>query len=76
MPAPSEGPGPVAWAHRLTIATAFLGTLAYAAWEFADGGAGSTARGTLALGVAAGFGWYLRRLRTRLIAKLTPRHEP
>jgi hypothetical protein len=74
MAAPIDGPGPVAWAHRLTIVTAFLGALAYAAWEFADGGRGASVRGVLALGVAAGFGLYLRRLRTRLIDKLTPRH--
>ncbi len=75
MSSPNAGPGPVAWVHRLTIATAFLGALAYAAWEFAGGGEGSAARGTLALSVAVGFGLYLRRLRARLIAKLTPRHE-
>ena len=72
----AAGPGPVAWAHRLTIATAFLGTLAYAAWEFAEGGSGSTARGALALVVAGGIALYLRHLRARLIAKLTPRAEP
>ena len=75
MPTSNAGPGPVAWVHRLTIATAFLGALAYAAWEFAEGGPGRSVRGTLALAVAAGFGLYLRHLRTRLIAKLTPRPE-
>ena len=72
----AAGPGPVAWAHRLTIATAFLGALAYAAWEFVEGGPGSTARGALALVVAGGIGLYLRHLRARLVAKLTPRAQP
>jgi len=75
VPTSSAGPGPVAWAHRLTIATAFLGALAYVAWEFAEGSEGSTVRGALGLVVAAGFGLYLRRLRARLIVKLTPRPE-
>jgi hypothetical protein len=78
MAAPIDGPGPVAWAHRLTIVTALLGALAYAAWEFSGwaggGGPGPAVRGTVALGIAAGFGLYLRRLRARLIDKLTPRH--
>jgi hypothetical protein len=74
---PPQGPGPVAWAHRLTIATAVFGALAYSAWEFAtwlhDGGAGPASRAALGVAVAGGFTLYLRHLRARLVEKLTPR---
>ena len=73
---PIPGPGPVAVVHRLTIVTALLGALAYAAWElhgaFTTGDWLAGARAALALVVSVGIGVYLRNLRTRLDAKLTP----
>jgi hypothetical protein len=74
---PPAGPGPVAVVHRLTIVTALLGALAYAAWELhgavTDGDWLAGVRGALALLVSVGIGLYLRNLRSRLDAKLTPR---
>jgi hypothetical protein len=64
---PDARPGPVAVVHRVTIATALAGALAYAAW------AASQRRWLeAALGVAAavGIGAYLRNLRARLDRKL------
>jgi hypothetical protein len=75
-----RGPGPVAAVHRVTIATAFVGALAYAAWELrrwaATGAAAAAARGVLALAVAAAIGWYLWHLRERLARRLTPGGGP
>ena len=63
--------------HRVTIVTALLGALAYAAWELhgavTEGDALAGLRAGIALLVSAGIGVYLRNLRTRLDAKLTPR---
>ena len=74
---PNVGPGPVAVVHRVTILTALLGALAYAAWELhgavTDGDALAGVRSGIALMVSIGIGVYLRNLRGRLDAKLTPR---
>jgi hypothetical protein len=70
------GPGPLAPVHRITIVTAFLGALAYLAWElnqaFSTGAPAAAARALAAAAVAAGLGLYLRNLRARLDAKLRP----
>ena len=72
----ARGPGPVAWAHRLLIASALVCGLVFAAWEFAEyrrvGGGGLLAFGVLALVVSGVLALYLRTLRG-LGAKLTPR---
>lgn len=74
---PSPGPGPVAVVHRVTIVIALLGALAYAAWELhglvTENDPLAGVRAGLALLVGVGIGLYLRNLRTRLDAKLTPR---
>jgi len=68
MPA-QPGPGPVAVVHRITIVTALLGALAYTAWAVSDGSAAGVVAGLAATAVI----WlYLRNLRARLDAKLTP----
>jgi hypothetical protein len=73
---PSPRPGPLAAVHRITIGTAFLGSLAYLAWEIAQAvggaGAGAVVRAALAFGVTVGLGIYLASLRG-LAARLTPR---
>jgi hypothetical protein len=62
--------------HRITIITAFLGALAYLAWElnqvFRTGEALAGLRAILAAAVAVALGFYLRNLRARLDAKLRP----
>lgn len=61
--------------HRITIGTAFVGAIAYLAFEvkqLLDGTDGSVARVVLALAATIAIGVYLRRLRARLVAKLTP----
>jgi hypothetical protein len=72
----ARGPGPVAWAHRLLIASALVCGLVFAAWEFAEyrrvGGAAPMAFGLLALAVSGALALYLRSLRG-LGTKLTPR---
>ena len=72
-----QGPGPLAPVHRITIITAFLGALAYLAWELnqlvQSGDPMSLVRTILAGGVAVALGFYLRNLRARLEAKLSPR---
>ena len=77
MPA-SPGPGPLAPVHRITIVTAFLGALFYLAFEVKQlwSGTGSGLRVTLALAATLALGLYLRGLRARLAAHLTPRDEP
>jgi hypothetical protein len=71
-----QGPGPLAPVHRITIVTAFLGALAYLAWEVnqlvQNRDAGSFVLAVLAAGVAIALGFYLRNLRARLEAKLSP----
>ncbi|HJQ83795.1 MAG TPA: hypothetical protein VKA21_06960 [Candidatus Binatia bacterium] len=71
------GPGPVAAVHRLLIVTALIGTLVYAAWAAREVGRTHDALAGVGAGlavvVAAGLALYLRRLRVRLSAKLTPR---
>ena len=77
--ASTQGPGPLAPVHRITIITAFLGALAYLAWELNQlirhPDAESLVLAVLAAGVAVALGFYLRNLRARLEAKLTP-HPP
>jgi len=77
--ASAQGPGPLAPVHRITIITAFLGALAYLAWELNQlirhPDAESLVLAILAAGVAVALGFYLRNLRARLEAKLTP-HPP
>jgi len=77
--AAAQGPGPLAPVHRITIITAFLGALAYLAWELNQlirhPDAESLVLAILAAGVAVALGFYLRNLRARLEAKLTP-HPP
>jgi hypothetical protein len=71
-----QGPGPLAPVHRITIVTAFLGALAYLAWELnqlvQNRDAESFVLTVLAAGVAVALGFYLRNLRARLEAKLSP----
>ncbi len=71
-----QGPGPLAPVHRITIITAFLGALAYLAWELNQlartGEVLSGVRALLAAAVAVALGFYLRNLRARLDAKLRP----
>ena len=72
--APRRGPGPVAGAHKVFIASALLCALVYAAWEareFARTGAVvSLGIAALAIAAAGGLAVYLRTLRA-LAAKLT-----
>jgi hypothetical protein len=74
--APRQGPGPLAAVHRITIVTAFVGALAYLAWEVnqvvrtREPLAGLYA--VLAAAVVVGLGFYLHNLRARLDAKLRP----
>jgi uncharacterized membrane protein (DUF2068 family) len=74
---PAAGPGPLAPVHRITIWTAFLGALAYLAFEvkqIVDGAPGaSVVRVALALAAALAIAAYLKHLRARLADKLTPR---
>lgn len=71
-----SGPGPLAPVHRITIITAFLGSLAYLAWELnqavSTAAPAAIARAMAAAGVAVALGLYLRNLRARLDAKLRP----
>ena len=64
---PEPGPGPVAVVHRITIATALAGALAYAAWAASERSWLDVAMGVLA---AIAIGAYLRNLRARLDRKL------
>lgn len=72
----AQGPGPLAPVHRITIITAFLGSLAYLGWELnqlvRSPEVASLLRTILAAGVAVALGFYLRNLRARLEAKLSP----
>jgi hypothetical protein len=54
----------------VTITTALLGALAFTAWAIAAAHVGAAVGGLLA---TLGIGFYLRNLRARLDAKLTPR---
>ena len=67
---PTPGPGPLLAVHRITIVTALLGAVAYTAWAI---GQGETAGAIGGLAATAVIGLYLRNLRARLAAKLTPR---
>jgi len=62
--------------HRITIITAFLAALVYLAWEINEVVATGTllagVRAVLAAAVAVALGLYLRNLRSRLNAKLSP----
>ena len=66
--------------HRITIVTAFLGALAYLAWELNQllrtGDRIAGLRALLAAVVVVGIGLYLRNLRARLDAKLRPSPPP
>jgi ABC-type nitrate/sulfonate/bicarbonate transport system permease component len=64
---PARGPGPVAVVHRITIATALAGALAYATWAASQRNWLATAAGVAA---AIAIGAYLRNLRARLDRKL------
>jgi len=77
--ASKPGPGPIAPVHRITIWTAFLGALAYLAFEAAQIARGAESASWLravaaALGVIA-IGAYLRNLGSRLNERLTPRRH-
>ena len=78
--AATQGPGPLAPVHRITIVTAFLGALAYLAWELnqliGTGDRIAGLRALLAAAVVVGIGLYLRNLRARLDAKLRPSPPP
>jgi hypothetical protein len=72
------GPGPLAPVHRITIGTALAGALVYLAFEvkqLIDGAGGSVVRVLVALAGTIAIGAYLRRLRGRLAAKLTPKRD-
>lgn len=56
--------------HRVTITTALLGALAFTAWAVVQRNPMAVLGGLVASAVV---GLYLRNLRTRLDAKLTPR---
>ena len=65
---PAAGPGPVAIVHRITIATALVGALAYALWAAYQPNLLAAAVG---LGVAVALAVYLWNARARLARKLT-----
>ena len=71
-----RGPGPVAWAHRLLIATALGAAVVYVLWELRqyarDAQTGSLVAAGIAAAAAVAIAVYLRSLRT-LRARLTPR---
>lgn len=69
----SRDPGPVAVVHRITIATALAGALAYAAWAAVHGKWLAMAAGVAA---AVVIGAYLRNLRARLDRKLGRTADP
>lgn len=75
-----QDPGPLAPVHRITIITAFLGALAYLAWEVNQvartGELLAGLRALLAAAVVVALGYYLRNLRARLEAKLRPVPPP
>jgi hypothetical protein len=75
-----QHPGPLAPVHRITIVTAFLGALAYLAWEVNQvartGEVLAGLRALLAAAVVVALGYYLRNLRARLDAKLRPLEPP
>ncbi len=72
----AQGPGPLAPVHRITIITAFLGALAYLGWELnqlvRSPDLVSLLRTILAAAAAVALAFYLRNLRARLEAKLSP----
>ena len=77
MPAsPPPGPGPLAWAHRLTIAVGLLGALVYLVVEVlqwrAEAPDGSIWRVLAGAAAVVVIGAYLWNLRARLREKLTP----
>ena len=65
---PAAGPGPVAVVHRITIATALVGALAYALWALYQPDPLAAAAG---LAVAVALAVYLWNARARLARKLT-----
>jgi hypothetical protein len=64
-----SGPGPVAVVHRITIATALLGALAFTVWAAYQPNVPAVVGGLLA---TVAIGAYLRNLRARLDRKLGP----
>jgi len=70
-----RGPGPVWAVHRLLIATAMAGAVAYALWDMREyvhgGGGGALWSAVGAAVVIVGLGLYLRSLG-RLRRRLTP----
>jgi len=64
----SSGPGPVAVVHRITIATALAGAVAYAVWAASQRNWLATAAGVAGVVMIAA---YMRNLRARLDRKLT-----
>jgi hypothetical protein len=74
--ATSQNPGPLAPVHRITIVTAFLGAVAYLAWEVNQVVETReplpVLRALLAAAVVVALGYYLRNLRARLDVKLRP----
>ncbi|HZP43331.1 MAG TPA: hypothetical protein VFD84_17725 [Candidatus Binatia bacterium] len=76
----APGPGPVAAVHRLLIATALACAVFFAVWELREwrrtGAAEAAVVTAVAAAAATGIGLYLRSLRRRLNAKLTPRRTP
>ncbi len=64
----ADGPGPIALVHRITIATALAGALAYAVWAARQPDPLAAAVG---VAVAAALGAYLWNARDRLARKLT-----
>ena len=77
-PPASQGPGPVAGAHRLLIASALACAILYGLWEARawtrGAGGGAALRAAAALAVAVGVAAYFRSLRG-LDAKLTARDD-
>jgi hypothetical protein len=73
---PPPGPGPLAWAHVLTIAVGLFGALVYLAVEVLQWRArapdASIWRVLAALAAVLVIGAYLWNLRARLRDKLTP----
>ena len=71
-----RGPGPVAAAHRVLIATALAGAMFFAVWELREYGrtgvGGAAVAAGLGLAAAVAIGLYLWSLRG-LGARLAPR---
>ena len=77
-PRRSAGPGPVAAAHRILIATALAAAIFFAGWQLREwrrtGQPFAVVVAVLAIGVAGALAVYLRSLRG-LGARLSPRDD-